>query len=451
MVEPPTTTDGRPGDDAQRPYLLERYAWLVRIRWLAAGLTALLVTLAPLEGLDRGPLFASTAALGLGNLAFELRRRRTKWSSAEQVQDAVFHQLLVDIGVLATILHLSGGGENPFAMLYPLPMALGATLLRTRQAVALGVVGTALHAAVVLGELLGVLTHHSIDSEVEVVGVVNPLFSTPELVVGYLMAFATMNFGVVYFARSVTARYHQAEALRRQHDRVAQSRERLVRVGELSAGVAHAVRNPVHGLMNAVSLLEQRHGGDETSRETLALMRDVLARVESVTRRLLALGRDPGLQLAPCDVDTLIDDVLRLVTPHARSSAAKLDFVRGHPGLASLDSGQLGEALANVIDNALDACRAGGHVTIASRAEGDGVAIDVRDDGPGVSPELLPQLFDPFFTTKPLGEGTGLGLAIARRIIDEHGGRIGLESAPGQGMTVRMWLPREPPQNGVRT
>lgn len=340
-VAEPLATPPRPkGEDAQQPYLLEQYAWLVRVRWVAVGLTLVLVALAPFESLDRGPLLGCAAALFFANAFFELRRRRTRWDGARPVQDAVFHQLLVDIGVLAMLLHLSGGGENPFAMLYPLPMALGATLLRTRQAVALGVVGTACHTAVVLGELFGVLEHHSIDAEVEAsLGVVNPLFSTPELVVGYLLAFATMNFGVIYFARSVTARYHVAEALRRQHDEVALSRERLVRVGELSAGVAHAVRNPVHGLLNAVSLLEQRHGADETSRETLGLMRDVLGRVESVTRRLLALGRDTQLQLARADVDTLIDDVLRLVTPHARGSAASLDFVRGDAGAVVMDAG----------------------------------------------------------------------------------------------------------------
>lgn len=451
MPHPLVHPDASEDEDAQQPYLLERYAWLVRVRWVAVSMAALLVALAPIASLARGPLLACVGAQGLANVGWDLRRRRTAWRSARAVQDAVFHQLLVDIVVLAMILHLSGGGENPFAMLYPLPMALGATLLRTRQAIALGVTGTLSHAAVVLGELFGVLTHHSIDAEVEhAAGVVNPLFSTPELVAGYLLAFAAMNLGVVFFARSVTSRYHQAEALRRQHDQVALSRERLVRIGELSAGVAHAVRNPVHGLLNAVSLLESRHGADPASEETLHLMRDVLLRMESVTRRLLALGSDTGLRCAPCDVDTLIADVLRLVTPHARGSAARLDYVRGGAGVAQVDSGQLGEALANVLDNALDACRGGGQVHVTTRGTPEAVEITVADDGPGVTPEVLPALFDPFFTTKPEGEGTGLGLAITRRIIDEHGGRITLDSAPGRGLTVRLWLPREAARNGAR-
>ncbi len=441
----------RTGDDLQRPYLVERYGWLVRMRWVAVAGALAVAALVPAEGIARLPIVLTALALGLANAVFAVRLRRdTLGGTTAQVQDAVFHQLLADIGALALILHFSGGGENPFAMLYPLPMALGATLLRTGQAVTLGLVGTLCQTLVVLGELWGLVPHHSIDAEVGLPGVANPLFSTPELVAGYLVAFAVMNFGVVYFARSVTVRLHQAEALRREHDRVAQSRARLARIGELSAGVAHAVRNPVHGLVNAVSLLQTRHGTDAASRETLALMAEALTRVESVTRRLLALGRDARLQLAPCDVDTLVEDALRLASPRGRGSAARLDFVRGGPGVAAVDSGQLGEALTNVVDNAVDACRAGGRVVVQTSGDATEVSIEVVDDGPGVPAEHLPQLFDPFFTTKPVGEGTGLGLAIARRIIEEHGGRISVESAVGKGTTVRLQVPRKPLSEGTQ-
>jgi signal transduction histidine kinase len=105
------------------------------------------------------------------------------------------------------------------------------------------------------------------------------------------------------------------------------------------------------------------------------------------------------------------------------------------------DAGQVNQVFMNVLANACDAIRGSGNVWITTRADGDAVTVSIRDDGPGIPPELLGRIFDPFFTTKDVGSGTGLGLAISHSVIATHGGRIEVESASGTGATFRIILP----------
>ena len=107
---------------------------------------------------------------------------------------------------------------------------------------------------------------------------------------------------------------------------------------------------------------------------------------------------------------------------------------------------ELNQVWTNLIDNAVDAVGEGGHIRITTRAEGDEVAVEVADDGPGIPPEIQGRVFEPFFTTKPVGQGTGLGLAVSFGIIRDHGGVIEVDSAVGRGSTFRVRLPLQPPR-----
>jgi len=207
--------------------------------------------------------------------------------------------------------------------------------------------------------------------------------------------------------------------------------------------VAHSVRNPLHGLLNGVELLGRRTSDDPQANETLALMGEALQRIDRVTQRLLVLSRDAPLACTDSDVDVVVGDALRLSSPRSRGSVAQLSLEPGGAGRAQIDTVRLGEAIVNVVDNALDACRAGGSVTVRTATAPDGgILIDVEDTGPGIAASDLEKIFDPFFTTKAIGEGSGLGLAITRRIIEEHGGRVTVDSAPGSGTRVRLQLLR---------
>ena len=441
------TRESGSSDIAEGEYLAEQTRWLVRVRWFAVLGVGVAALAGWMTGFVKDPLELLAVGIALAlydaHLWWRLRRLepdvplvRRRW--------LIFQQLAVDMGLLAVLLHYSGGMENPFGMIFALPVALGAMLLPTRQTVALGALGAAFQATVVIGQLTGLLAHHGLHGVLahQMGGIVDPLYRSPRFVVGYLVAFVVMLAGVTYLVRSVTQRYRRAEALRADHERVALSREKLARVGELSAGVAHAVRNPVHGLINSVDLLRSRLAGDGRAEETLSLMADALCRIESITRRLLSLTRDVPLQIASYDLDVLVLDTLRLVSPSARHSRATVQTDLGAPGEVELDANRFAEALTNLLDNAIHACRRAGSVTVRTGLQEGCIAVDVIDTGEGIPPEHLGKVFDPFFTTKAVGEGTGLGLAITQRIVEEHGGEVKLKSEPGRGTAVCILVPR---------
>jgi signal transduction histidine kinase len=437
---------------AEIAYLAEQARWLVRVRWfVAAGICAAVVAgwiIGFVQALPQ--LLAVAVVLTACNLFWRSRlvRLDDALGTLRARQGLIVWQLVVDMAALASLLEFAGGMENPFGMMFALPVAVGAMLLPTRRAVALGAVGVLLQSAVVLGQYTGALPHHGLHEAMghQRAGIVAPLYLSGKFVAGYLVAFVTMLGGVTFLVRSVTGRYRQAESARLAHERVALSREKLARVGEVSAGVAHAVRNPLHGLINSVDLLTSRSHVDPNAQETLLLMKDALGRIEVVTQRLLSLTREAPLHATPTDVDELVLETLKLVSPSTRSSLATVKTELGAPGDAQLDANRFSEALTNVLDNAMHACRAGGVVTVRTRSEEEArVAVEVIDSGDGIPVEDLPKIFDPFFTTKAIGEGTGLGLAIAQRIIEEHGGALMVSSEVHAGTTVRIVVPRSAP------
>lgn len=246
----------------------------------------------------------------------------------------------------------------------------------------------------------------------------------------------------------LTRRHQHVETQCQEHERIAISRERLARVGELSAGVAHSIRNPLHGLSNCVDLLRGRvAAADGVARELLDMMAEAMRRIDNVTHRLLRLTRDAPLHRAPTDVNRLIENALAFVQERARGKQLELATELANVPALLIDADRLIEGLINLIDNAIAACSHNGKITIrtALAAESPGaLRLEIQDTGPGIPRELLEKVFDPFFTTKGVGEGSGLGLAITRRAVEEHGGQIQLESEPGAGTLVRVILPISP-------
>jgi two-component system sensor histidine kinase RegB len=294
-------------------YLLERMGWLVQLRWFAVGgVLVTVVCAAILRVVDEVvPLLGVTIGLATFNTYAWSRWRRSKNENSSRVlAHRVFWQLVGDLLALALLLHFSGGAENPFAMFFAFHMALGAMLLPGTLPIYLGIIAALLQGLVVLGEFAGALAHYSLFT-------VRPgpafahqalLWRTPGFVVGYLVAFTMMLFGVIYFVRSVVERQRRAEELRRE-------RERLARIGEITAGVAHAVQNPLHGLINSVDLLIARAAADAATKETLLLMGEACRRIESVTQRLLVLTRDAPVAKKTVRLETLVRESVALAWP----------------------------------------------------------------------------------------------------------------------------------------
>jgi signal transduction histidine kinase len=232
---------------------------------------------------------------------------------------------------------------------------------------------------------------------------------------------------------------------RRALERRAADAEALSAMGSLALGLAHEVRNPLNAAVLQLHLLSRALDrlGDEKAR---AAMRERVTIVESEIGRLgrlltefLELARPRGISRDPVDVAKLVHDVLEFQAEAFHSHHVDVVKDIDAESVAVGDSEKLRQVVINLLVNALDAMPESGTLSVKVSATRSSVAIEIGDTGPGIDPNILPEIFDPFFTTKEAG--TGLGLSIVRKIVDQHGGRIDIDSSPGRGTQVRVELP----------
>lgn len=215
--------------------------------------------------------------------------------------------------------------------------------------------------------------------------------------------------------------------------------EKLAAVGRLAAGVAHEIRNPLSALRGFAQFFLKKLQGVRPDEEYARTMVREADRLNKVITDMLFLARPQSL--APQDVDTpaLFEDLRRLLEGEAATVGAELIFEARAPSVRA-DPDGLKQVLLNLIMNSLAALpEAGGRVAVTAEPAGSGMLLSVADNGRGFSPEAREHALEPFFTTR--AQGTGLGLAIAHKLVQDHGGRLEIESEEGQGAVVRVFLP----------
>ena len=261
----------------------------------------------------------------------------------------------------------------------------------------------------------------------------------------------------------VTARRRAEAALREAEERLRQS-QKMQAIGQLTGGIAHDVNNQLQAISGGLQLMERRivQGRGDDAALYLEPTRHAVASAAGLVHRLLAFSRRQALQLGPIEPDTLVRGMEDLVR---RTLGPEIQLeLRLHDGkwYALSDANQLESALLNLAINARDAMPDGGTLTIASADQhvteaelageddaspGEYVVIQVSDTGCGMTAEVRARAFEPFYTTKPPGSGTGLGLSQIYGFVRQSGGVVRIDSTPGQGTVVRLYLPRatEPP------
>jgi PAS domain S-box-containing protein len=265
------------------------------------------------------------------------------------------------------------------------------------------------------------------------------------------------------------------EALLRAQGQLVQS-EKLAGLGQMVAGVAHEINNPLAFVGNNVAVMQRDVGGlrklldlyrqaDGTVpaelRQRIAEVeeeidlsytlenleglfsrsREGLRRIQQIVKDLRDFARLDESDLAECDLNAGITSTLNIIQGHAKRKRVRLVTELGEIPRVTCYPAKVNQVIMNLVGNAIDASHEEGEVIVRSRATGGDAVIEVQDNGTGIPAAIREKIFDPFFTTKPQGEGTGLGLSISYGIVQDHGGSIGVESEEGKGTLFRVTLP----------
>ena len=218
--------------------------------------------------------------------------------------------------------------------------------------------------------------------------------------------------------------------------------EKLAAIGQLAAGMAHEVNNPLGGILNCLYNLKNKKLNEQRRSEYLGFMEDGITRVQNIVRGLLDFSQQHAPTPSLTDVNSMIEGIIPLFGHYIKGRDIRLvkNLGEGLPQIL-VDRHQIEQILVNLILNAIQAVDGDGLIEVTTRFEGSWYLITVSDNGCGIPAENVPKIFDPFFTTKGVGKGTGLGLSVSRGIIERHKGRIEVGSRSGGGTIFKVYLP----------
>jgi signal transduction histidine kinase len=414
--------------------------WLVSLRWLACVLligtiwfcSSVLGILA-----DAVPLYVLAGAMVGYNLLFRLSQR--DWAGGEAGVDRnIFLQVTCDLVALTLLLYFADLPRNPFLFYFTFHMIIAGMYLRGRAPYFFAGLASAMVGAVMLLEYLGWIPGHPLryPSDADLPGG-RPLDGV--YLLGVYTAFASTVWIAIYFTTSIRRYVDRTHAELRQ-------KEKLLGIGQLVAGIAHQIANPLDGLQNCLQRIGERVKNDPHLTEYVQLMVEALQRIERTAKRVQAFARPHGITLQPTDVNAAVEATLQVLgVPHDKQIRIERELGQVPP--VQGDPYTLQEVLFNLCTNAIAAMPHGGTLTLRTLALGrndedqmGSVAVEVSDTGVGVARLHLEKIFEPFFTTRADRGGTGLGLSLCRMLISEMGGRIEVRSVLGQGTTFTVIL-----------
>jgi PAS domain S-box-containing protein len=244
--------------------------------------------------------------------------------------------------------------------------------------------------------------------------------------------------------RDLTAKRRAEESLRRMQARLAHQ-EKIAELGRVAAQVAHEVRNPLTGLQ-LYSMHMKTKLADRMSEAELQLADRIIETINHLSRtvdQIVNFARPLSLERREVDLNRVVTDLLQLLEPQLASAHVEPRAeLSTEPMSGRLDESSLRSALTNLIINAVQAMNGGGRLSVRTLRDRAGLRVEIADTGTGMTREQVGKIFEAFYTTK--AKGLGLGMPYAKKVIEEHGGEIGVESRPGEGTLVTVRLPTEP-------
>jgi signal transduction histidine kinase len=248
-----------------------------------------------------------------------------------------------------------------------------------------------------------------------------------------------------HFNEMVQQLRESREEIERLHRTQVSRAEHLATLGEMAAGLAHEIRNPLAGIAGVMEIVGRDLPANSPAIEVLGEVRHEVLHIKRIVSELLEIARPkpPVYQLG--NLVAVAEHATLFARDQASARKVTMEVVKDEP-LPELefDSGQIHQVLLNLLLNAVQACGEGGSVRVEFVSDDKTVTVSVSDTGKGIPPAVLPNIFRPFFTTK--GDGTGLGLSLARRIVEDHGGRLEATSELGKGSRFTLSLPKIRPQ-----
>jgi signal transduction histidine kinase len=240
------------------------------------------------------------------------------------------------------------------------------------------------------------------------------------------------------------------DALRHAQAQLIQS-EKMAAFGQLGAGIAHEIKNPLAGVLGLVQLTSRTLPNEDPNKAALATIEKETKRCRTIIDHLLRFARPEKVAREPVALSAVVADAVALTrhTMGTHGIELRIDVPETLPKIHA-SANQIQQVLMNLVMNAEQAMEERGRGVVnvtATRGADNFVEVRVSDDGPGIPKPAMERIFEPFFTTKPAGKGTGLGLSVSFGIIRDHGGTIRVESEPGRGATFVIRLPIDPPKD----
>ncbi|PYX71440.1 MAG: hypothetical protein DMG78_15480 [Acidobacteria bacterium] len=242
------------------------------------------------------------------------------------------------------------------------------------------------------------------------------------------------------FNQMVTQLRESREEIERLHRTQMSRAEHFATLGEVATGLAHEIRNPLAGIAGVIEIIGRDLPTTSPARAVVKDVRQEIARINHIVTDLLQTARPHPPKVRKSDLNTTVEHAVMLGRQQAMAKGIEIALHKD-PSLPEVehDSDQIHQVLLNLLLNAQQAIDSKGKIEVTVERKGPNAVIDVKDNGRGIAPEHLPNIFRPFYTTK--GDGTGLGLSLARRIVEDHHGRIDVTSSVGKGTTFAVVLP----------
>jgi two-component system, NtrC family, sensor histidine kinase HydH len=367
-----------------------------------------------------------------------LRSRSFQWSHLYSPKSIL---LIWGPIVLVTALHYTTGAAHHWAhdifrRLYYIPIVLGAFGFGVRGSLAAAIAASLLYSPHAFTHFM----HHDPGSGTEKILEIL-LYNVIALVAGLL---ADREYRERKKQQATAEQLRQALDERNEMERLLIRAGRLQAMGELTAGLAHEIKNPLASIQGTAEIVIEDVAADSPKRGMADILMKELKRLEDLLERFLSFARPEQYDLGPVDLGEQVEAVVKLVEPQAGKNDVRIEWKSAAiPIVVQGEKDRIQQVLMNLILNAAQAMPNGGTVKVATgtavRGKKNYAAVAVEDDGPGVPVENREKIFNPFFTTKE--KGTGLGLAVATRIVDQHGGFLDLAERTEGGTKFELLLP----------